>query len=78
MAPFFITQVFETAENPFGDDGRKLWLEEQVEKARSEGATWGRASITDAGDGLLFEAWKKRPEDEGEPRWSLTEEEKSK
>jgi hypothetical protein len=68
--PFFVAQTFELDLEASAECGR-IWIEDQATKARNEGATWFRCTVSDSRDGLLIEGWKNRPENEGEPRWQL-------
>jgi hypothetical protein len=67
--PFYIAQ---TGERSHLDDPQ-AWFRKRAIEAREEGGKWLRATI---GDGLLlFECWKNRPKDEGDPRWIMGENE---
>ncbi|MEM6623845.1 MAG: hypothetical protein AAF674_16575 [Pseudomonadota bacterium] len=68
--PVFIAQTFERA-IVYDLSAFNLWMRQQIEVAKSRGANWGRATLSDAHDGVLYEAWTERPDDEGQPRWSL-------
>lgn len=68
--PFYIAQ---TAEKMTGDE-RYSWFARRTAEAKHEGAKWCRMSVDDADRPTmcLFEAWRERPADEGEPRWQFT------
>lgn len=52
---------------------KRAWLEGAVAEARTEGATWFRATEHPAIPNLLLlEGWTERPDSEGEQRWALT------
>lgn len=70
--PFFIAQTFD----PYvvGDEAAsRAWFDLRAKEADAEGGTFSRFTVSDAGDGLLFECWKERPVDQGEPRWKIQE-----
>jgi hypothetical protein len=67
--PFYIRQ---TADLKTPDEARE-WLREAIAEARSEGATFFRASYHPEIAHLhLVEGWTVQPEDQGEVRWALT------
>jgi hypothetical protein len=67
--PFYIAQTGELSHL----DNPQVWFSKRAMEARDEGGTWPRMTI---GDGLLlFECWKERPENEGDPRWLVSESE---
>lgn len=70
--PFHIAQTFDPEHLNSHDAGR-VWLTHQVKVATEGGATWSRVTVSDDADGLLYEAWLERPNNEGAARWSLTE-----
>lgn len=47
---------------------RAAWLRVEADKARAQGMEWGRAT-QGLRDIVLLEYWKKRPDDEGAPRF---------
>ena len=66
--PFFIAQVFE--EDIVSDQVKaRAWIDMRAKEAAAEGGTWPRVTLSDDGKGILFECWKQRPSDHGEPRW---------
>lgn len=66
--PDFISQTAE----PMSSQERKEWAELQGREAIAKGATWHRWSQHPNDKNLLlYEGWKVRPEDEGEPRFQL-------
>lgn len=68
--PFFIQQ----AEVEGGENVKRNWFNNAGKEAHAEGMTFFRASYhPDNTNLLLFEGWKNRPQNQGEPRWSLTE-----
>lgn len=85
--PEFIAQTFDP-EHTESDDAAWDWWQAQADKAWDGGCTFprytrdhfklneqlpdgtmGKAKMT---EGLLFEAWIVRPEDQGKPRWAVT------
>lgn len=49
------------------------WFQREAEEYRGRGATHFRFSTDTTTPNLcLVEAWKKRPANEGDPRWQLT------
>lgn len=72
---------------PAGDTiARKAWFERVRVRSQAAGVTWFRissgSSSSTVGEPLkevietphiLFEGWKDRPENDGEPRWSKAE-----
>lgn len=66
--PFFIAQTFDP--NVVSDEQTaRAWFEMRTKEAAAEGGAFPRYTISDDGCGLLFECWKERPKDQGEPRW---------
>lgn len=65
--PFYIRQTSE----PMTPEERSKWLAKCREEALKEGATWARATINEKPYAVLLEAWKTRPKNEGEPRFSF-------
>lgn len=71
MEPQFIAQ---TADVSGADDAfRRQWIKDRIKDARDYGMTWPRVSWKHEGSKLiiLFEAWKTRPDDEGDPRFGV-------
>lgn len=69
--PFFIAQTFEPKHVESTISRLGWWAGQEIE-ARSLGGTFPRYAISEDGRGLLFECWKDRPKDQGEPRWQMT------
>lgn len=69
--PFFIAQTFDPL-TVLDEVAARAWFDLRRREAAAEGGTFPRYTISDAGDGLLFECWKEKPEDMGQPRWSMT------
>lgn len=67
--PCYIAQTFEP-EHLHDPVTARAWFQKQGKLAHDEGCTWPRMTVNEDQTGLLFEAWKDRPSDEGEPRWS--------
>lgn len=69
--PFYVAQTEECKTR----EERDAWLHAIVDDARSKGGSWSRVTLGCEGhpDLLLFESWKVRPEDQGQPRFTLTE-----
>jgi hypothetical protein len=67
MEPDLILQNAEIDD----DDERAVWIRGSVEAARVDGLTFFRASYDPAHNITLLEGWKKQPDDQGEPRFSL-------
>jgi hypothetical protein len=53
------------------DDERREWFRKRSEEAAGNGATWHRFTVTKDGLITLYEGWKVRPADEGEPRFTV-------
>lgn len=68
--PDYIAQTFEP-EHVAERDSMYAWFDVQAAEARKIGCTFPRYSRSEDGTGVLFEAWKVRPFDQGEPRWHL-------
>lgn len=67
--PIYVAQCAEPKETA---DEVNAWLQAQAEEAkRYYGCTHFRASLGERNGSkvYLFEAWVKRPETAGEPRW---------
>lgn len=65
--PFYVVQ-YQHSPDLHGE-----WIERHSDLATQEGATFARVSTHPDDESLiLFEAWKTKPEDQGELRWSLT------
>ncbi len=63
--------VIRQTPQPMTDDHAKAWFDEQVKEARALGVTFPRFAHHPDRPGIyLFEGWKVRPEDQGEPRFS--------
>lgn len=60
MEPKYIAQVHTPPD-------RQAWVRRKVYAAKLRGLEFFRVSFDE--DLLLFEAWKERPDDQGEPRW---------
>lgn len=57
---------------PLTREQRSAWFRARTLEAKSAGATHARYSLHETiPDLILFEAWRIRPKDEGEPRWML-------
>lgn len=68
--PFFIAQTFDP--HVVGDEAEaRAWFDLRAKEAAAEGGTFPRFTMSEAGDGLLFECWKERPVDQGAPRWQM-------
>lgn len=66
--PDFISQCGEL----FNDSDRIRWFRQRTKEVKSQGAVLCRYSVHEQIPGLvLFEAWKQRPEDQGDIRWQL-------
>lgn len=66
--PDFVSKTDE----PMTPDERMAWLRKRVDEANANGAVFHRASVhPDMSNLTLHEAWKVRPDDQGEPRWGL-------
>lgn len=66
--PDFLSQCAD----PFADDdARHKWFHERAAEAKAKGATWCRYTIHPERGWTLFEGWKVRPENDGEPRWQI-------
>lgn len=64
--PFYLRQ---TAEDMSPEEQRR-WVEAEVANAKAQGAVWFRVTKHPQHENVvLVEAWKKRPSDEGEPRF---------
>jgi hypothetical protein len=65
--------VISQSAEPFTDDlERQKWFRQCAVDAEIErGVTWCRYSIHPEHGWCLFEGWKVKPEDEGEPRWQI-------
>lgn len=69
--PDFIAQTFE--KEHLLDSA--TWIHNTAKDFNEKGATFARVSVEQDDHvytGLLFEGWKVRPVDQGEPRWQLT------
>lgn len=67
--PFYVRQ---TAEQMTEDEARR-WFHEAAEEACQGGAKWARYTVhPDIKHLMIVEAWRERPDDEGEPRFALT------
>lgn len=66
--PEFISQ---TAEQMTPDE-RRMWCRKQARDAEEKGATFHRWTMHDEIPNLiLYEGWKAKPEDQGDPRFQL-------
>lgn len=67
--PFYVAQTEECKTR----EDRDAWLHTIMDDARAKGGAWSRVTLGCEGhpDLLLFESWKVRPENEGQPRFSL-------
>jgi hypothetical protein len=65
--PDFLSQTAE----PMDQEARLAWFVDRNAEAKERGATFGRASVHPEHGWALFEAWKVRPEHEGEQRWQV-------
>lgn len=65
VEPDFLSQT--------GGEAGRVWLYEQARAAAEQGATYHRFSIDDKDHPRiwLYEGWKVRPANEGEPRFML-------
>ncbi len=63
--PFYIRQSAEP------DIDLKEWVRSAASEARDLGAKFSRATLSDDGKMVLFEAWRERPQSQGAPRWML-------
>lgn len=68
MEPEYLAQSGE----PMPPDERLVWIEFHVEAAKAKGMTFFRSTYDEDHDLTLFEGWKERPEDQGEPRWQMS------
>lgn len=50
---------------------RDAWIKARVDEAKAEGCRHGRMSYDEEHNLYLVEAWKERPDDEGEPRFQF-------
>jgi hypothetical protein len=66
--PDFLSQNAERLDR----DATLAWFRDRFYEAKERGAAWARQSVHPEKGWLLFEAWKARPEDEGEQRWQVT------
>lgn len=67
--PEFISQTAE----PMNFGERREWFSKQAHDATKNGATFHRFAMHPEIPHLtLYEGWKMRPEDQGEPRFQLT------
>jgi hypothetical protein len=67
--PDFLSQTAE----PMTPAERSMWFQARAREARASGAAHMRATVhPDDENLLLFEAWKVRPDDEGEPRFQFS------
>lgn len=71
--PIYVAQTFE-AETLADPRRSSEWLRACAVDAHEKGATWARATVDDERGGLIYEAWAKRPKDQGAPRWALSSE----
>lgn len=62
--PFYIREIDRSSEPA----ERRNFFRIQADIAREKGATWMRCTVKEDGGACLFEAWKVRPEKEGDPR----------
>lgn len=70
MEPDIISQTAE----PKTLDERRAWFDAQVAAGKKAGVVLARVSYhPDKPEILLYEGWKVRPDDQGEPRFSLVE-----
>ena len=68
MEPDFIAQTAE----PMSKSERRRWFEERGGEFSRQGATHFRLTAHETIQNLLLlEAWKVRPEDEGEPHFQF-------
>lgn len=66
--PDFLSQTAE----PMTSERRREWYRARAREAESQGAVWHRFSYhPEQTDILLYEGWKVRPDDEGEPRFQF-------
>jgi hypothetical protein len=55
------------------EQGRMNWWRHHAQEAELKGATWHRFSYHPQNPNLiLYEGWKVRPDDQGEPRFQLS------
>ena len=66
--PFYVRQCQFIAH----DENRNEWFRKAMEEAIEEGAKWLRFSFDNAFNPrlMLIEGWRKKPKDEGAPRFS--------
>lgn len=67
MEPEYIAQSADTADGA----ERQTWVEFHFGSAKARGCAFFRATFDDERNWVLFEAWKERPENQGEPRWQI-------
>lgn len=68
MEPEFLSQSAE----PMTPGQQREWFSMQAFHASERGATFHRYSHhQEKPDLILYEGWKQRPEDQGDPRWQL-------
>jgi len=66
--PDYIAQTFEA--DHVADHGTMYdWFDRQGAEAKKIGCAFPRYTRSEDGNGLLFEAWKSRPSEQGAPRW---------
>ena len=65
MEPYYIAQNAETVDS----SERQRWIIFHIN--RSNAAFW-RATYDEEQNLILFEGWKNRPEEPGEPRWQMS------
>jgi len=67
--PMYSAQTFEP-DNVANKDARHEWVSKRHEEAKARGAVCGRVTLSDDGDGMLFEAWDKATDiNSTEPCW---------
>lgn len=67
--PFYTSQ----SNDPMLPGERADWVRHEAKKANDQGATWSRATAHPKDENIiLYEAWKERPKDEGNPRFHLS------
>lgn len=68
--PSYIAQTAE----PMEADARRGWIRRAAQEAREKGITFMRVTVDDALNPkiTLLEGWESPPDDQGEPRWQMT------
>ena len=68
MEPDFLSQTAE----PMTPEQRQEWFRFEAFQAAENGATFHRYSVHPENlELLLYEGWKVRPDNQGEPPWQL-------